>query len=99
MESRCKLTKGSLRVCHHGVVGCEVEHPPTVTEAFAHWRKAWFDGHLRSYAHDREWETESQEAARNQANEELSKKFNAQTRGIIAGEPWTIAPRCLADLD
>ena len=67
-------------------------------KSFRVLREAWFSDRLRSYSHEREWESEERAELRRSQNIELKKMYDAQTDGIIAGEQFEIAPRCAADL-
>lgn len=67
--------------------------------AFRELREAWFENHLKSHAHEREWESEDQATARHQQNVYLKRKFDQQTEGIICGELNCVAPYAPIDLD
>jgi len=69
--------------------------------AFRTLRRAWFDAHLRSDAHEREWETEEQERRRNLRNAELLAVFDADTERIIASGAANVrivCPTCANDI-
>ncbi len=62
-------------------------------------RHLWFNNHLKSYAQERVWEDEEQEAERNKRNEVLKARFDFQTQGIIEGIPYKVGPICSNDLN
>lgn len=69
-----------------------------VINAFRELRLAWFNAHLKSKPHEREWETEESEKRREEDNAELKEIFDEQTEAIILGEKLPISPRCSNDL-
>jgi len=70
-----------------------------VIDAFRELREAWFNAHLRSRAHDREWEDDTAEERRERQNAELRRRYDDQTESIIAGNSGVpVAPRCLHDM-
>lgn len=68
-------------------------------KAFRQLREAWYHHELHSYAHEREWETESKEAEREADNAELKSLYDMQTEAIILGERFCVAPTCLDDME
>ena len=82
-----------------GLVMTEPE--PIVVQAFRLLRDYWFAAHIARRAHEREWETEEDEAARERCNMDARNLFNRHTEQIIAGEDLPIyrcCPMCLNDL-
>tara|TARA_R110002167_G_scaffold112234_1_gene284544 strand:- start:44 stop:307 length:264 start_codon:yes stop_codon:yes gene_type:complete len=70
-----------------------------VIDAFRELRETWFNAHLRSRAHDREWEDETAGELRERQNTALKKRYDEQTESIIAGDgELPIAPRCAHDM-
>lgn len=70
----------------------------TLEDAFRQLRHAWFMQGLHCYAHERDWELESDELRREQRNAEMRAIYDADTERIIAGGAGTIAPTCWADM-
>ena len=70
-----------------------------IVKAFRKLRDEWFKNHLRSNAHEREWETEEHELIRESQNKELKVQFDQQTELTIAGKSMPIAPRCAYEMD
>jgi len=68
-------------------------------EAFRKLREAWFNAHLKSNPHEREWEDETDVAMRNEDNAKIKLQFDEDTEAILRGEDRAIAPRCLADME
>ena len=66
---------------------------------FRDLREAWFNAHLRSYAHEREWESEAKERLRDERNVDVKVIYDRQTEEIIAGHDRPLTPSCGADLD
>ncbi len=71
---------------------------PHLEKAFRELRDAWFNAHLRSYAHEREWEDEDREASREESNNYLKARYDEQTEAIIRGELLPISPYCSNDM-
>ena len=68
--------------------------------AFRRLRDAWFRAYLSSRPHEREWENDTMQAAREGHNERLRVKFDKQTGAIIDGdETIPVAPRSAAEMD
>ncbi len=70
-----------------------------LANAFRTLRAAWFETHLQSRPHEREWERPDANLARELHNAELWKQFSAQTEEIIQGHDRPVTPTCAADLD
>jgi len=66
--------------------------------AFRKLREAWFNAHLKSNPHEREWEDETDAFIRNEDNVKTKRQFDEDTEAILRGEDRVIAPRCLADM-
>lgn len=71
----------------------------TAQRVFRALRAAWFASHLRSNAHEREWEDEEHEQLRHEWNAKLLARYASQTEGILNGEDWPVFPTCAADMD
>jgi hypothetical protein len=71
----------------------------TIENAFRELRLAWFNSKLKSYPHERDWESESKEELRNKWNDELWQQYNQQTEDIINGLDRPISPRCGYDIE
>jgi len=69
-----------------------------IAKAFRELREEWFNSHLRSHAHEREWETETQEVLRELDNDKTKQNYDIQTEFIIAGGTCPVQPRCLNDM-
>lgn len=54
--------------------------------AFRQLREAWYNEHIKSYAHEREYEDEESTELRELQNEESKAMFDAQTEFIIENE-------------
>jgi len=67
-------------------------------KAFRQLREHWFNSHLKSYSHEREWEDESQSDYRDKINAALKAKYDEHTEAILRGEDRPLNPRCGADL-
>lgn len=68
------------------------------SKAFRELREAWFNVKLASNAHEREWETEEAQAARESSNKPKKRVYDEDTEAILQGEGGVIAPRCWNDL-
>lgn len=71
---------------------------PHAEKAFRELRECWFNSHLRSHPHERDWEDEERDEIRKKQNESLKARYDADTEAIIRGESRPISPRCGADL-
>lgn len=67
-------------------------------DSFRELRKAWFNAKLRSFAHEREWESEEEEERRELDNARRKKVYDAQTEAIINGQSASVVPHCWNDL-
>ena len=67
--------------------------------AFRELRTAWFNRHLRSHAHEREWEDDEHKERRERNNQGLKFQYDTDTEAIINGVDRPIAPTCGADLN
>lgn len=68
------------------------------SKAFRDLREAWFNAKLASNAHEREWETEEAQAAREASNKAKKLEYDKDTESILQGGGGVIAPRCWNDL-
>lgn len=70
-----------------------------LVDHFRELRKAWFDAQLYQGPHDRIWEEEDEEKAREESNQKLKALYDQQTEEILMGtKTHPIAPRCPADV-
>lgn len=70
-----------------------------LTEKFIKLREFIFNRNLRSYAHEREWESEECAELREEQNKALKAIFDYQTAQIIRGvEYYELTPTCGHDL-
>lgn len=67
-------------------------------QAFRDLRLSWFNHHLKSRPHERDWEDEEREKLREEQNLRLWKKYSEDTEEIIEGKERAISPRCMRDL-
>lgn len=73
-----------------------------IANAFRQLRNQWFIHHLKSYPHEREWESEEDGELREKMNVEHKGLFDQQTESIINGQLFTenaLSPRCWNDLE
>lgn len=69
-------------------------------QAFIELREQWFNEFLARKPPERAWEeSKFTESRRGSRNIELKQKFDAQTKAIIKGECYNVAPRCEDDLN
>ena len=68
-------------------------------DKFRELRKFWFNYHLKSYAHEREWEDKHSQIKRQKENENLWQQYSQQTEDIINGLDRCIAPTSSYEMD
>lgn len=71
------------------------EEKTAFENCFRELRSEWFNAHL---FHERQWETEEEEAERESRNAIYRMVYDKHTEAIICGEVRPIAPRCENDL-
>jgi len=67
-------------------------------DIFRMLRGEWFDAHLMSHSHEREWETEEQERLRAEQNARTRFVYDKETEALLRGEGYCVAPTCPNDL-
>jgi hypothetical protein len=67
-------------------------------KAFRQLREHWFVHHLQSQPHERVWESDADEALREQRNTAMKVKFDEDTEAILRGEDRFVSPRYMAHL-
>ena len=66
-------------------------------QAFKELREKWFNAHIKSHPHEREWEDEDASLRRELHNEEVKMAYDQDTVAILNGEDRPIAPYCCND--
>ncbi len=67
-------------------------------DSFRELRGQWFNAILASKAHERVWESEEEEEAREALNSVLLAVYDRDTEAIIRGALRQVAPQCGHDL-
>jgi hypothetical protein len=66
-------------------------------KAFVELREKWFNSHIKTCSHEREWEDEEASIRRKLYNEEMKRVFDKDTEAILNGEDRPVAPYCAND--